>query len=289
MQRRQCHEIGSLLSRGLGLINLPRLRTLAAGTPSTKPDVDERFMNRINTAVIVLALLAGLGLPGCSNPQQDAIATFQSRNAGLAFDEKGSVIELSLFNTKATDADMAHARHFTKLNTLYVGSEIGDNGLSHIKELHNLKLIDCTFNTIITDAGVAHLQGLVQLEGISLADTQVTDKGLEYLKQMKSLQGLTLADTGITDVGLSHIKDLTKLERLGLSTTKITDDGLANLSGLVNLTGLTMATTNITDEGLKHLEPLKKLQVLDVSKTKVTKEGVAYLKKTFPGCRINFR
>ena len=37
------------------------------------------------------------------------------------------------------------------------------------------------------------------------------------------------------------------------------------------------------------VEPLKKLQVLDVSKTKVTEEGVAYLKKTFPGCRINFR
>ena len=163
-------------------------------------------MNRINTAVIVLALLAGLGLSGCSNPQQDAIATFQSRNAGLAFDEKGSVIELSLFNTKTTDADMAHARHFTQLNTLYVGSEIGDNGLSHIKELHNLKLIDCTFNTKITDKGVSYLASLVNLEGVSLADTKVTDDGLKHLRNLKSLKGISLPDTRITNAGLAHIK-----------------------------------------------------------------------------------
>ncbi|HCK53065.1 MAG TPA: hypothetical protein DIC23_07595 [Planctomycetaceae bacterium] len=289
MQRQPAHESVPLLLGGPGPIDLPRPRALSTGTSLLHPDMDRRFMNRINTVVVLIATLAGLGLAGCNNRQQDAIAVFKSRNAGMVVDEKGDVTELSLFNTRTTDADMVHARHFTKLNTLYVGSEIGDNGLSHIKGLTNLKLIDCTFNTIITDAGVAHLQGLVQLEGISLEDTQVTDKALEYLKQMKSLQGLTLADTGITDVGLTHIRDLTKLERLGLSTTNITDDGLAHLNGLVNLIGLTMATTNITDEGLKHLEPLKKLQVLDVSKTKVTDEGVAYLKKTFPGCRINFR
>ena len=218
-----------------------------------------------------------------------AIKALKDLKVGLGYDENGSVTEVSFFNTEATDDDLVHLKGLPKLTTLFIGSRIGDKGLSHVEGLTTLNFIDCTFNTKITDKGVAYLEGLINLEGISLADTQVTDKGLKYLRNLKSLKGISLPDTRITNAGLAHLKDLTNLESLGLSSTKVTDDGLAHISRLTNLTGLTLAMTDITDDGLQHLSTLKKLQGLNLAKTGVTAEGVVKLNKAIPRCRIFFQ
>ena len=42
--------------------------------------------------------------------------------------------------------------------------------------------------TQVTDAGLEHLKGLTQLQGLSLSGTQVTDAGLEHLKGLTQLQ-----------------------------------------------------------------------------------------------------
>ena len=53
-----------------------------------------------------------------------------------------------------------------------------------------------------TDAGVAHLKGLTQLQLLELGNTKVTDAGLANLKGLTQLQSLDLHGTQITDAGL---------------------------------------------------------------------------------------
>ena len=84
-------------------------------------------------------------------------------------------------------------------------------------------------NTRVTDAGLAHLQGLMGLKILSLHSTQVTDAGLAHLKGLTGLQILWLNGTQVTDAGLAHLQSLTGLRWLILTKTKVTDAGVAKL------------------------------------------------------------
>ena len=65
--------------------------------------------------------------------------------------------------------------------------------------------------------------------GVYLASTKVTDAGLVHLKGMMNLQMLHLYNTKVTDAGLVHLKGLTKLQFLTLDRTKVTDAGVKKL------------------------------------------------------------
>ena len=71
-------------------------------------------------------------------------------------------------------------------------------------------------NRRITDAGLAHLNGLVKLETLTIYfATQITDAGLAHLKGMPNLQALDLSRT----------RQLKTLDLAG----QITDAGVADL------------------------------------------------------------
>jgi hypothetical protein len=57
----------------------------------------------------------------------------------------------------------------------------------------------------------------------------VTDKGLVHLKGMVNLEYLNLYGTGVTDAGLAQLAGLKKLKSLYLWQTKVTDAGVAKL------------------------------------------------------------
>ncbi|MCH8922033.1 MAG: hypothetical protein IIA67_02655 [Planctomycetes bacterium] len=106
----------------------------------------------------------------------------------------------------------------------------------------------------VTDAGLAHLNELKNLEELNLNDTQVTDAVLEHVKGLTNLRELYLAHTNVTDAGLDHLSGLKTLERLDLSHTKITDAGLEHLKGLRRLSHLDLRGTDVTDEGVKKFQ-----------------------------------
>ena len=58
----------------------------------------------------------------------------------------------------------------------------------------------------ITDAGLADLEALSQLQRLDLYDTQVSDAGLEHLQGLSQLLSLSLAGTEVTDAGLTHLQ-----------------------------------------------------------------------------------
>ena len=62
-----------------------------------------------------------------------------------------------------------------------------------------------------------------------LSGTQVTDAGLEHLKGLINLVYLELSGTQVTDAGLVHLKGLSKLNFLYLGRTQVTDAGVKDL------------------------------------------------------------
>ena len=84
-------------------------------------------------------------------------------------------------------------------------------------------------DTIVTDAGLAHLKGLTALHMLDLTNTRVSGTGLEHLQGLTSLKVLYLCDTQVTDAGLVYLQGLTSLTLLHIENTQITDAGLATL------------------------------------------------------------
>ena len=80
-----------------------------------------------------------------------------------------------------------------------------------------------------TNAGLVHLQELINLKFLYLLNTPITDAGLVHLKGLDNLQRLGLGDTQVTDAGLVHLKGLTTLTFLDIKNTQITDAGIAEL------------------------------------------------------------
>jgi Leucine-rich repeat (LRR) protein len=68
-----------------------------------------------------------------------------------------------------------------------------------------------------------------EVEEVDLTGTQVTDAGLAHLQGLTGLQGLWLINTQVTDAGLAHLQGLTGLQVLSLDNTQVTDAGLAKL------------------------------------------------------------
>lgn len=87
-----------------------------------------------------------------------------------------------------------------------------------------------------------------------LARTKVTDAGLASLVKMSNLERLHLENTAITDGGLAQLTGLAKLEYLNLYGTKVTDAGLAKLATNKALKKLYVWQTGVTPEGAKKLE-----------------------------------
>jgi len=124
---------------------------------------------------------------------------------------------------------------------------------------------------------------------VYFSGTDVTDAGLEHVRGLVELQVLDLHGTQVTDAGLEHLKGLTKLEELDLSATQVTDEGLEkHVKGLANLKRLMLHSTQISDTGLEHLRGLASLEELWLDDTKVTDEGVKKLQGDSPNCEITW-
>ena len=65
--------------------------------------------------------------------------------------------------------------------------------------------------TRVSDLGVEHLKGLINLTVLNLYETGVTNAGLEHLKGMPEMNALFLGNTRVTDSGLEYLPELTKL------------------------------------------------------------------------------
>jgi beta-lactamase regulating signal transducer with metallopeptidase domain/Leucine-rich repeat (LRR) protein len=179
---------------------------------------------------------------------------------------------------RATDSDVKHLADLPGLCYLdLMHTEVTDAGLAYLAGLTQLQYLNLQEITNITDAGLEHLKGLTKLEDLRLYRVAITDVGLEHLKGLTGLRRLDLIGTKVTDAGLANLKVLNGLQDLSLSGPGITDAGLVHLKGLAALQDLDLDGTQVTDAGLVHLKGLTTLQGLDLTGTKVTDVGLAHL------------
>lgn len=131
-----------------------------------------------------------------------------------------------------------------------------DEELRHVGRLTGLRYLSLSDAWEITDAGVAHLAGLVHLEELDLTETTITDVGLAYLSTLANVRTLSLWGTRVGDSGLRHIRKLAALENVLMPYTKITDRGLHDLAANRNLKRLDIRGTNITTSRVEALQRL---------------------------------
>ena len=84
--------------------------------------------------------------------------------------------------------------------------------IEDVAEMHDLRVTqDSDPNvrqTNLTDAGLASLNGLPQVQVVSLWGTQVSDAGPENLKGLTNLRTLDLRETKVTDAGVKKLQQM---------------------------------------------------------------------------------
>ena len=74
---------------------------------------------------------------------------------------------------------------------------------------------------------------MTQLKKLSLDGTKISDIGLGHLRGLLNLEELRICGTPITTAGLDHLKVLTKLKRLVLSNVYIEESRIINLQNAI--------------------------------------------------------
>jgi len=161
-------------------------------------------------------------------------------DAGLVhLDGLRTLKRLSLCQTAVTDAGLRHLRNLSQLERLdLVGLVVTDRGMGVLPAFP--KLTRLAVGTLdvggpgkprpvysgpddprISDAGLAHLTTLKQLEELSIHDTRITDAGLEHVRGLVKLRTLKLSRARITGAGLARLSSLRQLQKLDVSHNAI--------------------------------------------------------------------
>jgi Leucine-rich repeat (LRR) protein len=156
---------------------------------------------------------------------------------------------------------------------------ISDADLENLEGLAQLRNLEIWDTMGLTDAGLAHFEGLKRLEGITLANTKVSDAGLAHLSGLTELDTLCLQNASFPGSGLDHVRKLPKLQFLSLNGAKLTDDGWKCLANMAQLQGLYLSGSNIADANLEHVANLKNLRSLYLDFTHVTDAGMRHVKE----------
>jgi hypothetical protein len=126
-----------------------------------------------------------------------------------------------------------------------------DAAMASLNSLSDLQELLLGYSNI-TDSGMRHLVGL-NLQRIDLYGTRVTDAGLQFLVGMDRLESLVLADDNFSDVGLQYVGKMAGLKLLNLNGARVTDVGLTQLEGLTELEQLMLQDTQVTQAGIDRL------------------------------------
>lgn len=234
---------------------------------------------------------------GSPTAQRHAQSAFwlKGEEARWVFSELGANVDfqgargLSLYGdgSRITDDDLQWVREFPLLSSLSLGNcEITSKGLAHLEGMKQIQRLNL-FGTKISDDGLVHLQGLSALVELPMGYTKVTDAGMAHLSKMVQLEYLGLRGNAITAVGLAQLTQLVNLEGMHLGETQIDDAALELLVGKTKLQTLYLNGTKITDQGLETLAKIPSLRRLDLGGTPCTSAAIERLKHAIPNLEIN--
>lgn len=184
----------------------------------------------------ILCLLAGL--------LDDAQVAQALRDKGATVTETKGVI---------SSVDVKDCSKWTEDDFRQLGS------LSHLKSL--------SLNGGLTDATLALLSGLTELESIQTNQAAVSDDGVKGFLPLKNLKGLKFFHPGkaFTGTGLKALAELPRLESLTVAgSLAFADEGMAAVATLPHLKEFRTWHCGSTLEGAKKLTALKGLKSLNL-------------------------
>ncbi|KAK6137283.1 hypothetical protein DH2020_028975 [Rehmannia glutinosa] len=176
---------------------------------------------------------------------------------------KYSVEEIDLRGESCVDAEwMAYLGAFRYLHSIILADchRINNSALWSITGMTNLKEVDLSRCSKITDAGIRHLLSVPSLEKLYISETGVTADGVAVLASLTNLLMLDLGGLPVTDSTLSSLQGLTKLQHLDLWGSEVSNKGAVLLKMFPSLSFLNLAWTNVT-----NLPNLSSLACLNMS------------------------
>ena len=172
-----------------------------------------------------------------------------------------------------------HLGHIKTIESLnIIATKLSDEWIAPLGKLTNLKMLRLVNNGKLTDAGMAHLAGLKNLESFSFVGTGM--KGHAYAKSEGWTRLVKVSHRGssIDDEGLRQLcEHLPNLESISLAHAKFTDAGAVHLNKLTKLKGLEIGTRNATPSCLQQIAKLP-LTYLQLGDGLDTPEGIAFIK-----------
>ena len=175
------------------------------------------------------------------------------------------------------------------LEELYVAGTIVDDSSSKlIAGFQKLKKLRLARNQV-SDASLETLSTCSSLEELDLSeDSLITNAGMAHLAKLQGLKKLNLWRVQISDEGALMLAPLTKLIWLNLDNTKLSDAGLPVLQNMKDLKFLHLGSTQITAAAAPALFHLTKLKDLKITRTALgsSNAAVAQLKKHLPDTAI---
>ena len=99
-----------------------------------------------------------------------------------------------------------HLGHITTLESLnIISTKFNDDWMPHIAKLTNLKVLRCTNNGKLTDAGMEQLAGLKNLENFSFVGTAITGNAYAKFDGFTKLTRVSHRGSSIHDEGLKQL------------------------------------------------------------------------------------
>ena len=177
-----------------------------------------------------------------------------------------SLASLTLNGENITAEGIRHLKSAPRLTDLHLTGcpKLGNASLLAVGELTNLSKLTLSGSSM-TDAGLAHLNGLVGLESLSLQGPRFTGAGLQPLTGLTKLTSLSLRGAKASNEIFACVHRFPLLKTLNVGagrptdSSSITNDGLKLIGQAPNLQIITLSGTAVTDKGLEALVGLPKL------------------------------
>jgi hypothetical protein len=113
----------------------------------------------------------------------------------------------TMYNIGPADDALAKLSTQTGVRTLQLGGQqVTDKNLAYVGKMTGLEELIIFPGFGLTDAGLAHLEGLKNLKLLMLTNSDVTDKGLDRLRGLTGLRELDIEGKGITKEGRARLK-----------------------------------------------------------------------------------
>jgi hypothetical protein len=183
---------------------------------------------------------------------------------------------VTLSGAKTPPARLVALEKLVQIRMLKLDS-FSDAGLAHIAGLVNLRNLSLAGQGV-TDAGMTHLAKLENVAALTMQDCRVTDKGLKILVGMAKLKEFTLVKADGGDGALMALANAKGLTKLRLKNCSVTDHGIAmHLSSLLSLSVIDLGECRVGDASLAVIANHPKLEDVNMLRTQVTNEGIALL------------